>query len=246
MSAGYIVQDEHLLPRDHKDSRQWELAGHSVLVANPAIRSSDIYAVAPDCRHVLLSFNTMKIASAGPGNDFMDSLRYNMAPYVLKDRSGTIVRAKDGDAYFDWTDSQGAYAYAAWIVQNCHGSSYYLDDYMMEIPPDRLQDLPLDLRIVADYYPEWRERFIDSLRMFVPGAVIVGNLGHGRFFDKRLNGGCRERHWKNVLGKLMTLAFYVTHFNRGEKPTVSIDFSGEWDFPAIGLHRGVFFTGVPN
>jgi hypothetical protein len=230
--AGYIAQPHHLT------TQQAQLVGNAVLVCNPAIDTTALCKVADLGTTLLYSFNATMIASTGVGNAFYDSMRAAVAPYGLT-HNGAPVVSSDGwsNQYFDWRILQGALTYAAWILANVP-ADLYLDDLTKTIPQHKLNDLPDPS--VANSYPAWRTAFVGELRRLAPRKIIVGNTAG--FTDTRLNGICIEEYWRDQMTPLIALSHYTWLWTWGRKPTVNIDWAGDWDFPEMGIYRGEFFT----
>lgn len=242
MTAGYLVQGPHVLPLSAPGSKRAELSGHGVLVRNASLAQDAVRDAADLGAITLSSFNAQMLASAGPSNPFFVRMRADLAAHRQLTATGSpVVNPDFGDTYFDWRDVLGARAYAAWILDNT-SDNLYLDDFVEAIPPSRIAHL--EDPTIAAYWPAWREEFVGELRRLAPLRIIVANRGGGKP-HRKLNGICYERTHRERAGKLLTLARYVVQANIGRKPTVNIDWAGEWDMPPFGIVRGVFFPTDP-
>lgn len=238
---GYIAQHRHLDPPGSS-----ELEGLDALVCNPSLEANRLVQAAPNCAAFFASFNAQMLASAGPDSEYFNGLRSAMSQFILRDVRGEPVLNTDfGDWFFDWRNEEGARAYALWIAGNSN-LHVYLDDFVAKIPQRRLNMLP-DPQL-ANFWPAWRSVLIRELRALLDDAdeeagdggftLIIANAGE-TLVDPLLNGVAREKAHKVKAGKLLTLARFAVQSTIGRKPTINVDWSGDWELPLIGVHRGV-------
>lgn len=82
----------------------------------------------------------------------------------------------------------------------------------------------------------WREGILAALREVRPDGPIIANVGAG-LTDPRLNGITIEQSHIDR-SHVMALARFATQWTRGRQPCYSVDWSGRWDGPVLGIHAG--------
>lgn len=235
-TAGYIAQGEHL-----RDPAR-PLGGFGAMVANASLLAGELEAACDPGAIILSSYNAQMLTLAGPNSSFFGALRAAMMPFVLRDSFGEPVLGDENGIFFDYRILEGADAYAAWIAANNPiGRGLYIDEVVAAIPPRRVAELPDPA--LADFWPAWRDRFLERLRLRLGDSVpIVGNTAG--WMSPVLSGICIETAHVSRMGLVMALARYAIQWTRGRRPVVQIDWAGRWEFPTLGLYRGEFLPGA--
>lgn len=219
-----------------------ELAKYRLGIVNMAIDYKKLKEVAPNLIP-FASFDMTMLSQAGPNNSMYQSLRSAMDPHILRDASGApVLNHEYAYPYFNFADLDGAYQYAGWMRKMLPDKNKYLDSCTEALPKHMYQDMPFEQRqeqIRA--FPNWRDRVISLLiQSSEDPAVIINSAG---WICAKVNGITIEKSHKDRMGWVIALGSYATQFTIGRHPTYSVDWEGSWEFPIIGLYRGVTLPG---
>lgn len=228
MRAAYLIRDSaQLTPA---------LLAYDALVCNAAFKRATLVPHVKPGAILLASFNPTMLAKAGPTNPFYIAMRAAMDPYILRDTAGNPVKSVEYDEpYFDWRNLVGAETFAQFAQTNSD-LDIYIDDCTAALPEHKWRDLPD--RSVGDYFPAWRDRYIERLIELNPARIIV--LNSGAWVTRQANGVCIESGHVALLGDHISLTAYYVQGRVGRLPVVNLDWSGNWEEPARGIYRGVF------
>ena len=227
MKAFHFVQWYHL------DPGYFDGTPYGMLVGNASLDPVAVKTAFPHARF-FGSMNTQMLPLYGPDNPYFNGLRAAMFPYILWHEGAMIPDRTYDIVFLDWRMIEGAAVYADYIVDH-HSHDVYVDDMTAEAPMHRLLALPEELRApMAAAYVLWREALLRRLRERISAPrLLIANTGG--FTDPRLDGVTIEQSHIDR-SQVLALARFAITFNAGA--LWSVDWSGRWEFPELGLAAG--------